>query len=97
MGFLSTFRSRTLAEKRALRLRKANLLDKPTIFKVRTEAIVDISPFAVFPEQGECVLPPCTYLDLRSEVTVMSVVRSDGDAENHVRHIEAAATLSHVE
>ena len=37
---------------------------------MRTEHVVDLSIFSVSAAEGECLLPPCTYLDLRSEASV---------------------------
>jgi len=94
-GFLSAYKMRATAERRALRLGKANMLDKPTILKIKTEHVVDISPFSVFPELGECLLPPCTYLDLRSETTMASQIElGRGETkEVNFRHVESAPTL----
>ena len=45
-----------------------------TLFRLRTDAIIDLSFFSVRPSEGECLLLPNTYLDLRSETSVTTVV-----------------------
>ena len=38
------------------------------MLRLRCDAIVDLSIFSVRPAEGECLLPPNTYLDLRSGI-----------------------------
>ena len=95
MGFTSTFKARATAEKHALRMSRDNRSDRPILLKVRTDIIVDISPWSVYPAEGECILPPCTYFDLRSEQTVPSVIKLGEHSEIEVmfRFVEAVPTL----
>ena len=53
-------------------LAKSFYTKQPTLLKVRTdlEGLVDISFFSTRPTEGECLYPPCAYLELRSETLV---------------------------
>lgn len=97
MGFVSTMRTRAAAEAAAIRLGTANRLDRLTLLKLKTEKIVDISPWSVYPAEGECFLPPCTSMLFRSEATVtskMTVGKDEGETvEVPFRVIDAMPTL----
>jgi hypothetical protein len=92
MGFLTASKYKATAERHAYKISRTDsyLLERPTLLKLRTDHIVDISFFSVTPQEGECLLPPCTYLDLKSEVTVNGSV---GAREVSFRVVEAVPNL----
>ena len=92
MGFLTASKYKATAERHAYKISRTDsyLLERPTLLKLRTDHIVDISFFSVTPHEGECLLPPCTYLDLKSEATVNGSV---GEREVSFRVVEAVPNL----
>ena len=60
--------------------------------KVEEVGVVDLSLFSVRPETGECLLPLCTYLEMRSEANVSAIVDgTEKGLENMVRLSELRA------
>ena len=65
----------------------------PSRTSVRYVSSVDVSFFSVHPERGECLYPPGTYLELRSEASVAAVVEGGGGAGVGGARHEAKCTV----
>ena len=86
LGFMACFKSRAAAERHAARLPKEEMRTKlPTLVKIKVEevGVVDLSLFSVRPATGECLLPLCTYLEMRSEANVSAIVDGTEKGKRH--------------
>ena len=68
--------------------------------EIRTdlEGLVDISPFSTVADRGEVLVPPRTYLEVRSESSVAAVVEAEERRRREVKFsvIEVAPQVAQI-